>query len=46
MLAVTGGRQRSEAEYRALFMETGFRLTRVIRTLWGFSIIEAVRAQG
>jgi len=46
MLAVTGGRQRSEAEYRTLFAASGFRLARVIPTWWGFSIIEGVRAEG
>lgn len=46
MLAVTGGRQRSEAEYRALFAAAGFRLARVIPTWWGFSIIEGVRKEG
>ncbi len=41
MLAITGGRERSEAEYRALFARTGFTLTRVIPTRSPFNIIEA-----
>ncbi|MHC4711918.1 MAG: methyltransferase [Planctomycetota bacterium] len=40
MLAVTGGRERGEAEYRALLAEAGFTLTRAIRTRGPFSIIE------
>ena len=44
MLAVTGGRERSEAEYRALLTAAGFRLTRVIPTRCRFSLIEAVRS--
>jgi len=30
MLVNVGGLQRTEAEYRALFAEAGFRLTRVV----------------
>jgi hypothetical protein len=32
MLVVTGGRQRSEAEFRELFAAAGFRLTRIVAT--------------
>ena len=45
MLALTGGRERSEAEYRALFAAAGFTLTRVIPTRSWFSIIEGVRTE-
>jgi hypothetical protein len=44
MLALTGGRERSEGEYGALLAASGFRLKRVIPTKSGFSIIEGVRA--
>ena len=44
MLAIPGGRERTEAEYDALFQEAGFRLTRVIPTPAGPSIVEAVPA--
>lgn len=42
MLVCTGGRQRSEAEFRQLFEAAGFRLTRIIPTLAGVAIIEGV----
>ena len=44
MLVVTGGRQRTEAEYRTLFGSAGLRLTNVILTESGESVIEGVRA--
>jgi hypothetical protein len=44
MLVVTGGRERTEAEYRALFAAAGFRLTRVIPTQASFSVLEGVVA--
>lgn len=44
MLALTGGRERSEADYRALLAAAGFVLTRVIPTRSGFSILEGVPA--
>jgi SAM-dependent methyltransferase len=44
MLVVTGGRQRTEAEYRTLLVPAGFRLTNVIPTESGESIIEGVCA--
>jgi SAM-dependent methyltransferase len=44
MLALTGGRERSEGEYRALLAEAGFRLTRVITATSRLSIIEGVWA--
>jgi hypothetical protein len=43
MLAMPGGRERTEAEYAALFERAGFRLTRVVPTKSPMSVIEAVR---
>ena len=45
MLALTGGRERSEAEYRALLAAAGFTPTRVVPTRSRFSIIEGVRRE-
>jgi hypothetical protein len=42
MLVVLGGKERTEAEYRILLADAGFRLTRIIPTQRGRSIIEAV----
>lgn len=44
MLVVTGGKERTEAEYSALFAKSGLRLERVIETAQPISILEAVRA--
>lgn len=44
MLAVTGGRERTPAEYEALLASTGFRVQRVISTASQYSIVEAVIA--
>jgi hypothetical protein len=44
MLVNTGGRQRSEAEFRALYEAAGFRLTRIVPTPIGVSVIEGRRA--
>jgi hypothetical protein len=42
MVIRTGGCERSEAEYRALYKAAGFKLTRAIKTpsLTGMTIIE------
>ncbi|MCW5889509.1 MAG: methyltransferase [bacterium] len=40
MLVCTGGRQRSEAEFRALYDASGFRLTRVVPTMAPVCVIE------
>jgi hypothetical protein len=40
MLVNTGGRQRSEAEFRALYEAAGFRLTRIVPTPTRVSVIE------
>jgi hypothetical protein len=45
MLAVTGGRERSEVEYRGLFEAAGLKPTGIIPTRSGLSIIEGVRAE-
>jgi hypothetical protein len=44
MLAVPGGRERSQAEYAALLAAAGFTLTRVVPTASQVSVIEAVPA--
>ena len=43
MLVISRGRERSEAEYRALLDEAGLKLTKVIPTVSPLSVIEAVR---
>jgi hypothetical protein len=44
MMVITGGRERTETEYEALFASAGFRLSRVIGTRAGESIIEGLPA--
>jgi hypothetical protein len=43
MMVMTGGRERTEAEYGALLGAAGFRLTRIIPTESLVSVIEGVR---
>lgn len=43
MLVMTGGRERTKAEFESLLSGAGFRLTRVIQTASPFAVIEAVR---
>ena len=43
MLVSTGGRQRSEAEFRSLYHAAGFKLTRIVPTAARVSVIEGVR---
>jgi hypothetical protein len=43
MLVMNGGRERTTAEFRALFTAAGLRLTRIIPTLSPLSLIEGVR---
>jgi SAM-dependent methyltransferase len=43
MLVNTGGRQRSEAEFRALYAAAGFKLTRIVPTQGRVSVIEGLR---
>ena len=42
MLVSTGGRQRSEAEFRSLYENSGFKLTRIVPTMARVSVIEGV----
>jgi hypothetical protein len=44
MLAVTGGRERTQSEYEALLSSTGFRLEQILATPSQYSIVEAVTA--
>jgi hypothetical protein len=43
MLVMAGGKERTEAEYRALLNAAGFELTLLIPVLTPFYVIEAVR---
>ena len=43
MLAILGGRERTEKEYRTLLDTSGFRLERVTPTHSPFSVVEAVK---
>lgn len=43
MLLLPGGKERTEREYRDLFAETGFRMTKVIPTQSSLSVVEAIR---
>ena len=42
MMAMTGGRERTEAEYRALLDAAGFRVTKVFPTQSEMSVVECV----
>jgi len=42
MLAMLGSRERDADEYRALFAQTAFRLSRIVPTREAFSIVEAL----
>ena len=44
MLVCTGGRQRSEAEFRVLYEAAGFRLSRIVPTAMGVKVIEGACA--
>ncbi len=41
MLVARGGRERTEAEFHALFESTGFRIDRIVPVALEFSVIEA-----
>jgi ubiquinone/menaquinone biosynthesis C-methylase UbiE len=43
MLVMTGGRERTEVEFRDLYERAGFQLTRVIPTESPFSVIEGMK---
>lgn len=44
MLVVPGGKERTEAEYRELFLASGFRLARIVPTRAEVSVIEGAPA--
>jgi hypothetical protein len=44
MMVMTGGRERTAAEYRSLLETAGFRLARIVPTATEMSVIEAVPA--
>jgi SAM-dependent methyltransferase len=46
MLAMTGGRERTQGEYSTLLAAAGFSLGRVVPTRSGLSVIEGIRAEG
>ncbi len=41
MLVITGGRERTQTEYRQLLRPAGFHISRIIPTPGGVSVIEA-----
>ncbi len=43
MLAMAGGRERTETEYAELLAKAGLRLARVVRSASSYSVIEAVK---
>ena len=43
MMVMTGGRERTEREFRELFGSSGLRITKVVSTASPLRIIEAVR---
>ena len=43
MLLIPGGKERTEAEYRAIFEEAGFELARIVSTNTELSIVEGVQ---
>jgi ubiquinone/menaquinone biosynthesis C-methylase UbiE len=43
MLVITGGRERTEAEFNNLFVSSGFKLSRIIPTKESVFIIEGIR---
>jgi hypothetical protein len=43
MLVITGGRERTEAEFNDLFISSGFKLSRIIRTKESVCVIEGIR---
>ena len=42
MLVMTGGRERTETEFRTLLDASGYRLTKIVPTMAPQSVIEAV----
>jgi SAM-dependent methyltransferase len=45
MLVLTGGRERTEGDYRTLLGRAGFRLSRVVQTRALVSLVEGERAE-
>ena len=43
MMVITGGRERTETEYKSLFESSGFRLSRIISTKESVHIIEGIK---
>lgn len=43
MLVMTGGKERTEEEFRQLYEASGFKLTRIVATESPFSVIEGVK---
>jgi hypothetical protein len=43
MLALPGGKERTQKEFAELFAAAGFKLTRVVQTASPLSVVEAVR---
>ena len=43
MLVISGGRERTEPEYREILATAGLRITRIVPTISPYSVIEAVR---
>ena len=43
MLVITGGRERTELEFKNLFKSSGFRLSRILPTKESVCIIEGIR---
>jgi cyclopropane fatty-acyl-phospholipid synthase-like methyltransferase len=43
MLIMTGGRERTAAEFRKLYEDSGFKLTQIVPTESPFSVIEGVK---
>jgi O-methyltransferase len=44
MMALLGGRERTEQEFRELYQQAGLKLTKVVPTPSMLSIVEGVRA--
>jgi hypothetical protein len=44
MMVTYGGKERSEKQYRTLFSQAGLKLTRIVPTKAGISVIEGERA--
>jgi len=42
MLVLPGGRERTEQEYRKLFADAGFKVTKILSTKSPLNVIEAV----